>query len=260
MIDLFGDEGRAALERLARRRALYAFDFDGTLAPIVERPDDAAAPATTVALLSRLAARVPTAIVTGRSIADVRRRLVFEPRHLIGNHGAEGMPGGADPAADEAHRGVARGWLAQWSAACDAKAEPGIVVEPKEYSVSIHYRQSSDHDAARHAIGAAIARLHPAPRVIGGKCVFNLLPEGSPDKGRALRALVDHESYETAFFVGDDLTDEAAFEAAPAAWITVRVGCDVESAARYCIADQADMDRVIETLIVAVEAAPTGVP
>ncbi len=259
MIDLFGDDGRAALERLARLRTLYAFDFDGTLAPIVERPDDAVAPATTVALLSRLASRVPTAIVTGRSIDDARKRLAFAPRHLVGNHGAEGVPGDADPSADEAHRRVARAWLAQWPAAIGPDAvRSGIVVEAKDYSLSIHYRQAGDHDAARRAIAAAVARLAPAPRVIGGKCVFNLLPAASTDKGRALRALVRFEACEAAFFIGDDLTDEVAFEAAPASWVTVRVGCDVQSAARYCVAAQADVDRCLEALVAAVQEEAPG--
>lgn len=265
MIDLFGAEGLAALERLSHRRALYAFDFDGTLAPIVAEPDAAAAAPSTVALLSTLGALVPTVLITGRGVDDLRARIDFTPLHLIGNHGAEGMPVALPHALasavtahsdDEAHRDVVDTWRAQWPAAISgAGGGDGIVVEAKRYSLSIHYRQAGDHDAARRAITAAIARLEPPPRLIGGKCVVNLLPEGAPDKGSALRTLVRHEDCEAAFFIGDDLTDEAAFDGAPADWVTVRVGRDEQSAARFFIDDQARIDACLTLLVAHAEAA-----
>ncbi len=264
MIDLFAAEGREALAQLARRPALYAFDFDGTLAPIVERPEQAAAEARTVELLGRLGALAATALVTGRSVDDLRGRIAFTPRYLVGNHGAEGVPDPlhrsptdavVDHAGNEAHRAVALRWVEQWPDAIGRVPLDGIVVEPKSYSLSIHYRGSPDHAAAHTAIMTAIGRLDPAPRVIGGKCVFNLLPEGAPDKGTALLALVRLERCEAAFFVGDDLTDEAAFQVAPASWVTVRVGADRDSAARFFIAGQGDIDRCLERLVANAEAA-----
>ncbi len=254
MIDLFGPEGLAALDRLARARTLYAFDFDGTLAPIVAVPDNARAAPTTIALLTAIGARVPTLILTGRGTDDLRRLLPFASKYVVGNHGAEGMPDA--PAGDPAHRAVVEAWLAQWPAAiAESGAVAGLAVEPKRYSLSIHYRQADDHAAAERAIDAAIGRLDPRPRVIGGKCVLNLLPEGAPDKGSALRALVRIEHCDAAFFIGDDLTDEAAFEQAPPSWVTVRVGQSAASAARYFIPDQKDIDRCLERLLAAVEAA-----
>ena len=257
MNDLFSADGLAALSRLSSLATLYAFDFDGTLAPIVEHPDDAAAAPRTVALLERLGALVPTALVTGRSADDLRRRIPFTPLHLIGNHGSEGLPDAWHAAladAVSAHGEIVQRWLAQWPELIRSD-DPGIVVEPKRYSISLHYRQAADQDAAARSIGAAIARLDPPPCVIGGKCVFNLLPEGAPDKGSALRALVRFEDCEAAFFVGDDLTDEAAFENAPDSWVTVRVGPVAHSAARYSLSAQADIDRCLEQLVALAEAA-----
>ena len=253
MIDLFGPEGLAALDRVARSKTLYAFDFDGTLAPIVAAPDDARAAPTTIDLLTAIGARVPTLILTGRSVDDLRRLLPFASKYVVGNHGAEGMPDA--PAGDPAHRAVVAAWLAQWPAASAAiGGVAGVVVETKRYSLSIHYRQADDHAAARRAIDVAIERLNPRPRVIGGKCVFNLLPEGAPDKGSALRALVRTERCDAAFFIGDDLTDEAAFEDAPPSWVTVRVGQSADSAARYFIPDQTDIDHCLERLLACLEA------
>jgi trehalose 6-phosphate phosphatase len=260
VIDLFSVEGRAALERLARQKTLYAFDFDGTLAPIVPRPDDARAQPSTVALLKTLGARVPTLLLTGRGIDDLRQRIAFAPTFLVGNHGAEGLP---DAISDEdghaAHRVVVQRWLAQWPAVIARQIDdPDIVVETKAYSLSIHYRASRDHDAAIRAISAAIKALDPSPHVIGGKCVFNLLPEGAPDKGHALSALVEYTRCTAAFFIGDDVTDETGFADAPASWVTVRVGHSSASKARYFIDDQSDIDRCLEQLVASVEAVATS--
>jgi trehalose 6-phosphate phosphatase len=251
MIDLFSPEGHAALERLGRQRTLYAFDFDGTLSPIVARPEDAIASPTTVALLASLGERAPTVLLTGRAADDMRQRIDFTPTFLVGNHGAEGMPASlSDHRMLAAHREVVERWLSQWSAAASAAAvDPAVLMEPKAYSASIHYRSAADPDDAAKAIVAAIERLDPRPFVIGGKCVFNLLPEGAPDKGKALAALVRFARCEAAFFIGDDVTDELAFIDAPASWVTVRVGRSAHSAARYFIADQRDIDRCLESLI-----------
>lgn len=263
MIDLFSPEGLAALERLSRRKTLYAFDFDGTLSPIVPRPDDARASPETNALLSSLSALVPTAILTGRGTDDLRRRLEFTPLYLVGDHGSEGLPDAmhrsladsvSSTGGDARHREVVLAWRAQWDALLGSAIGPdgssdGIVVEAKKYSLSIHYRMAPDAAAARDALDAAIALLDPVPRVIGGKFVYNLLPEGAPDKGRALALLVQHEQCEVAFFIGDDVTDEAAFVNAPASWVTVKVGADEASAARYFIARQEDIDRCLAMLL-----------
>jgi trehalose 6-phosphate phosphatase len=268
MIDLFSPEGLAALERLSHQSTLYAFDFDGTLAPIVDRPDDASAQPSTVALLARLGPLVPTVLISGRSVDDVRQRIEFTPLHLIGNHGAEGLPDAlhhslADSVSanhgNAQHREIVQQWLEQWPAAIgDMHANQGIVVEIKSYSLSIHYRMAHDHEAARGLVMKAIAALDPQPRVIGGKCVFNLLPEGALDKGQALAALVRIEHCEAAFFIGDDVTDEAGFHDAPASWVTVRVGASGDSAARFFIEDQGDIDRCLETLLRNAEAAASS--
>ena len=267
MIDLFGAEGDAALARLAGVKTLYAFDFDGTLAPIVSRPDDARASDHVVALLSRLATMAPTVLLTGRSVEDLRQRIAFTPLHLVGNHGAEGLP---DPlhrslaesltaaGGDGDHRAVVDRWLTQLPGLLAAEhVDHTIEIEAKRYSLSVHYRKTPDHGIARRQLEAAFARLMPAPRIIGGKCVYNLLPEGAPDKGQALRALVRFEQCEAAFFIGDDVTDEAAFVGAPESWVTVQVGCEPLSAARYGIARQEDIERCLQRIVMHVEAAIT---
>ena len=265
MNPLFSPEGRAALKRLAQRATLYGFDFDGTLAPIVSRPDDALASAVTERKLATLGALVPVVILTGRSVADMRRRIEFTPLHLIGNHGAEGLPSPlhhslADSltASDVApgHGTIAREWLHQWPGAIAPHSDdPGIFVEDKTYSISIHYRLAADREAAERAVAAAVATLVPQPRLIGGKCVFNLLPDGAPDKGNALTTLVRFEHCDAAFYIGDDETDEAVFYGAPAHWVTVHIGESEDSAARFFIEHQSEIDRCLDFLIADAETS-----
>jgi trehalose 6-phosphate phosphatase len=82
-----------------KREPLLAFDFDGTLAPIVDRPQDARVPEPVAQCLQELGSRCAVAIITGRSVEDVKPRLGFAPQFIVGNHGAEQGPGsfvGAD--------------------------------------------------------------------------------------------------------------------------------------------------------------------
>ena len=75
MTHMFTLEGEAALASALACSPLLAFDFDGTLAPIVTDPDDARIPAPVARRLDRLASLLPVAIITGRAVADVRERL-----------------------------------------------------------------------------------------------------------------------------------------------------------------------------------------
>ena len=104
MRHLFSTDGEAALRAVMQRRPLLAFDFDGTLAPIVARPDQATVPEPVSRGLAKLAERWPVAVITGRSVADVSPRLGFTPRYIIGNHGVEypmrGVPESSSAALD----------------------------------------------------------------------------------------------------------------------------------------------------------------
>ena len=89
MEHLFGPAGQADLADAIARRPLLAFDFDGTLAPIVARPADARMPAATLRRLRLVARHLPLAVISGRALDDLRRRIGIDSVHLVGNHGAE---------------------------------------------------------------------------------------------------------------------------------------------------------------------------
>ena len=242
MTDLLSPEGRGALRAAIAARALFGFDFDGTLAPIMMQPDAVQMDARTAAAFAALTTRLDVAVITGRGVADVSHRLAGAPHWVIGNHGAEGMPD-ADPAALARAAAACAGWRMQLEDG--AAALPGIVIEDKTYTLCLHYRQTGEHDAARAQLAARIRTLQPAPHVVDGKCVFNLLPAGANDKFRALRTLAGDAP---AFFIGDDVTDEAVFTQAPPNWVTVKVGLE-PSAARFTLRDQAAVADCLELLL-----------
>jgi trehalose 6-phosphate phosphatase len=249
---LFGAEGEAALAALARARALLAFDFDGTLAPIVALPDNARVSLPVAQRLQRLAQRLPVAIVSGRRVEDIRARVQFEPHYLIGSHGAEDPQRGVGAELGPTLDGV-RGRLTQASAALHAL---GVLIEDKRESIALHYRLARDRQAALEAIERLLADLGSDVRVFGGKMVANVVPAGAADKADAMLDLAARAGVETALFVGDDLNDEPVFERAPPHWLTVRVGREgPPSQARYFVHSVKEVPLLLDRLLAALPAA-----
>lgn len=255
---LLDEPGRLALDRLLCRPALLAFDFDGTLAPIVDDPNAAVASKRVARAAARLCVLAPVAVITGRSLADIGARLSFTPRHLVGNHGMEGLPG-IDPARHAAETAEAqatcRRWIAQLRA---APLADGVQVEDKALSLSVHWRAAPDQEAAVASVEAALDRLEPPPRRIAGKCVVNLLPAGAHTKRDAIERLLAHERLDAVLFVGDDHTDEIAFEQAPANWLTVRIGPFERTAARFALDDQSEIAALLELVVRRLERCPAA--
>lgn len=205
-----------------RYRPLLAFDFDGTLAPIVSHPQEARVPDVVSQGLAQLSQCLPVAVITGRSVADVQPRLGFQPRYVVGNHGAEdvsvGPPSSASQALDTLRQRI--GAHAALLAGC------GVTVEDKQYSLALHYRLARDKGAALLCIEELLQGIEPALKRFGGKCVVNVVAAGVPDKGDALATLVRRAQAAAAVFVGDDVNDEAVFMRAEPHWLTVRIGRD----------------------------------
>jgi trehalose 6-phosphate phosphatase len=196
---------------------LVALDFDGTLSPIVERPEDAALLDGLESPLRRLVDRQDTvaAIVSGRGLADVRERVGLDAVYYAGNHGFEIEGPGVSrvhPAAAEARPLLEACVNALAGGLAD---EPGTEVEDKRWTLSIHYRRAERAGAEERVRGAV--RDHcwrPGLRVTEGKKVFEVRPDVDWDKGRATRFLLDTVGGGAplpAIFIGDDRTDEDAF-------------------------------------------------
>ncbi|MCA1824696.1 MAG: trehalose-phosphatase [Mycobacteriales bacterium] len=199
--------------------ALIAIDYDGTLAPIVARPEDARPARGAVEALLSLAPRVRClAVVTGRPAAqlvELAGLAAGEPLRgltVIGHYGMERWEGAtgaltsAPPSRGvrEAHDILRR--LAEL-------APTGVVVEDKGASVAIHTRQADEPDVALAALRPAVAELavETGLEVAPGRLVLELRPGGT-DKGVALRALAAECSPRAVLYVGDDIGDAAAFD------------------------------------------------
>ena len=243
---LLSAAGEADLATLATARSLYAFDFDGTLAPIVASPDRARITAPMSRLLEALARQAPVAVISGRSRSDLRMRLPSDLLHIVGNHGNESEAEFADEL--EQRRLVAT-WRRQLETLLSGAASRGILIEDKGLSLSLHYRLAADRDQARSAASKAIEQLTPAPLVIGGKMVINLLPQTARTKLEALQELATREQARRVLFVGDDDTDELVFERAPPEWITVRVAHWNGSRARYFLHQQSNVTVLLDLLL-----------
>jgi trehalose 6-phosphate phosphatase len=248
---LFSPTCRSILELLVREGALCAFDFDGTLSPIVEHPDRASMRARTRNLLGQLAALYSCIVISGRARADVLDKLDgVKVARVIGNHGAE----------TEAVPRISRQSVERWKAALEGQlgSIPGSWLEDKSISLAVHYRQSPNKAQARRVILDA-ARTLPDVRVFGGKQVVNFVPVSAPHKGDALAAERARIGCKWVLFVGDDENDEDAF-ALSGNVVPVSIGRKQRSHARYYLRAQTEIDDLLDLLIRLRKAAPQHEP
>jgi trehalose 6-phosphate phosphatase len=233
-----------------------ALDYDGTLAPIVHPPPDAQMTASTARELDRLCSLASVAIVSGRELNDLERRVSAKASFVIGNHGNEGLA--AIHVDGGACRDICADWMRQLRRLPHLDAG-GVHIEPKGYTISVHFRLARDHVTTRKILSAAFAFLTPMPRVVGGKCVFNLIPPGAVCKDDAMEALVDQLQPGTVIYVGDDECDELVFARARPDWITVRVGYWRHSTAKYYLRYQREVRDLLSLLNLQLQlAAPEG--
>lgn len=242
MKDILAQAQRQVLRRFTDRRVLLAFDFDGTLAPIVRDPDAATMPRSTRALFTNVARLYPTVVISGRARADVAKRLSGIPlRAVLGNHGMEPSP------EEKTARRLVAGW--HGTMAAGLPDIPGVVLEDKGTSLAIHYRLARARAEARRTILGGIANL-PKARIIEGKCVVNLLPDFAPDKGEALLRLCRRLRCPCAIYLGDDDNDEDAFNLADAFPVLgIRVGHAPHSRADYFVRKRAHVNALLSLLI-----------
>ena len=246
MTPLFSEVGHAALRGFLMQPALCLFDFDGTLAPLINNPALVSLPQTIQQQLQAIQTRAPVGIITGRSLADMRQRLKFEPDYVIGNHGLEGLPGWQR----HAHQNfeLCRSWLALLQPVL-SDIDDAVWIEDKSYSLTVHYRHAKNQAQVEQTLSACFETLSPAPRIITGKFNASLLPASAGDKGRAVEQLLILSQQYRALYVGDDTTDEDVFALHHPGIFTVRVGDDVPTAADYVIKGHEDIKPLLDLLL-----------
>jgi len=191
-------------------------DVDGTILDLAPTPLEVVVPPELTVALERLSKRTGGALafVSGRPLAELD--LFFQPLKLpaIAGHGAELRLG--DGYVARANTFLDPQLMAELATVADEK--PGVIVEDKKYSVAIHYRQSPHlgHEI-RDEVSAICARFpSTAIEILPGKSVVEV-KQPSFNKGTAVRELMRHEPFKgrRPIFIGDDVTDEAAFAVLP---------------------------------------------
>jgi trehalose-phosphatase len=229
---------------------LVALDYDGTLTEIV---DDPAAPRLTEerrALLARIpAADRRLAIVSGRALEDVRRRVGIADAVLIGNHGLEIQgPGLSESPALE----IAERLAAVMEDVARTVEERDVRVENKRWTATVHTR-SRDNAELHAAVGRSIVEIVRSAgfELRAGKATWEVRPAGSRHKGEAVLRVIEAfpgAAARRTLYIGDDATDEDAFRALQDG-ITIRVGdASVPTAAHYRLAEPVEVYELLGTL------------
>jgi trehalose 6-phosphate phosphatase len=229
-------------------RCAVILDFDGTLVDFAERPEEVRVPAELKAILSRLAKhkKLYLAILSGRTMRDLQKLLDVEGLKLYGLHGSQeetrskSLSGEAKMAL-EATSTYLRAWF---------HSLPEVWIEDKGMSFAVHYRQASEEVAriAWQIVLQAVGPFRRMLRVLEGELVWEVLPRELGDKGAAIQRLLGKRSPgRLGIYLGDDPTDEPAFEALKRG-ITIHVGNWEGTRAAYQLPDPAAARRLLDML------------
>ncbi|HYL05238.1 MAG TPA: trehalose-phosphatase [Thermoanaerobaculia bacterium] len=266
--------------RLAGKRPALFLDYDGTLSPIVQRPELALLAPAVQAVLRRLAERMPVAILSGRLREDAAALVGLPQLYYAGSHGfdvAGPPPAPGEPPLRQEHGEGVPATMQRIAERLrrDLAGIDGVLVEDKRFAVAVHYRLVADHDLPR--VEAAVDRAAgdsggsggsgdpdiPGPRLrkTGGKKVWELRPAIDWNKGRALLWLLGRFGLDLPdalpIFLGDDVTDEDAFAAvADRGGIGILVAEEPRpTAAAYRLRDPAEVELLLTRLADLAEAA-----
>jgi trehalose 6-phosphate phosphatase len=233
------------------RRPAVFLDYDGTLTPIVSRPEQATLSISTRQVLRELADLVPVAILSGRDLDDVRRLVDIDGIVYAGSHGFDI----AGP------RGLRKQVATEFLSIIDlAEKElkeklagiPGALVERKRFSIAAHYRNVAGSDVSKveQAVNK-VAADHGELRRIDNKKVYELQPNIDWNKGKAVLWLLQALELEGVFpiYIGDDLTDEDVFRALKERGAGIVVNKQPRlTAARYALKDPVEVERFLRDL------------
>ncbi len=232
--------------RIDKKRPAVFLDYDGTLTPIVDRPENAVMAPEIRDIVRRLAERCPVCIVSGRDRPDIEALVGIDGLIFAGSHGFDiASPDGhsiqKEHGAEFAHI------LDQAKVRLHEVMDPikGALIEPKKASVAAHYRlvAEGERHKVKDVVDEILADYPDKLKVTPGKMVYEIQPKVDWDKGRAVLYLLKTlglDAKDTVpFYFGDDHTDEHAFEALAGRGVGVFVGDtdDPEAAGRTTSAD-----------------------
>jgi len=230
-------------------------DYDGTLTAIVSDPKKALLSDSMRETLRALVMRASVAVLSGRDLDDVRKRVAIDTIVYAGSHGFDI----AGP------RGLRKQEATKFLPALDAAQKElreklagiaGTLIERKRFSIAAHYRKvnESDFPKLERAVSEVAAR-HRELRKMEGKKVYELLPNIDWDKGKAVLWLLENLDLERGkvrpIYIGDDRTDEDAFRALGQRGAGILVSEHPRpTAASYSLKDHSEVERFLRELVI----------
>lgn len=249
-------------------RPAVFLDFDGTLSDIVNDPDSATLVEGCAIELARLAGLCPVAVISGRDLADIRARVGIPGLWYAGSHGFELIGPGGEYYENEGALAAIPDLVRAVSRLRSTLASvPGVLLEHKRFAVSIHYRNvaSSSVDSVVQTVASIAAET--GLRLTTGRKVLELRPNVDWGKGRALRwvlADIVGTSSRTPLYVGDDLTDEDAFDAVAGTGVGIVVRdpdvAERRSAAKLAVDGPSEVCEVLRKLADRLQRATAACP
>ncbi|MFW5973747.1 MAG: trehalose-phosphatase, partial [Bacteroidota bacterium] len=243
-------------QRIEARRLALFLDYDGTLTPIVTRPEDADLSRSMRQLLETIAKRAFVAIVSGRDLGDVQDMVGLENLHYAGSHGFDiAGPDGMRMQQKDALEALPDLDAAEEELKDRLEEIGGARIERKHFAIAVHYREAAEKDIGRiEAAVNDVVEAHAELRKKDGKKIFELQPDVQWDKGRAVNWLLSELGLDKRsvipMYLGDDVTDEDAFAALPQDGIGIRVGLPEEAThADYLLRDVDEAERFFEELL-----------
>lgn len=230
-------------------------DYDGTLSPIVERPEDAGISPEMLAALESLAAVTVVGIISGRDLVDVMDMAGADSIWYSGSHGFDvRSPEGDRQEFDQGAAALPALDAAETRLEQLLDGIEGAWAERKRFAIAVHHRSTPAHlvsEVEAHVID--VAGDHATLRITGGKKIFELRPAIDWDKGKALQWLIDAAGLDAdatlPVFIGDDVTDEDGFAQVRSEGVGIVVGTeDRVTAAHDRLDDPAAVRSFIEGL------------
>lgn len=201
------------------KSVIFFLDYDGTLTPIVSRPDLAVLSEDTRQLLIALSKKYTVALFSGRDLANIRQMVGLPNIYYAGSHGFEiGTIDNKIFENEEAQRLVNEIDDVERILHTLLKRTDGALIERKRFSIAAHYRMVAPEkrDTIKQAVDKALAQ-HPHLRIRMGKMVYEIEPDLNWNKGFAvewlLKSLGMDDNNALPIYLGDDVTDEDAFKA-----------------------------------------------